>query len=170
MCKNTTQQKQHKNNKKGMLDNPSDSSTWMLYNKLYPFQHNAAWQWMESESHSFITTKLFISSVLCATMRTSTTKGEKWKKNSGTEVQMSERKKNSHHTLTHIQRHEENWENERNFPTPTNNWGNLWRRKKKPLSQSVVYNTDSLLDVKNKYSDKCKVLTLSVDSSNHSCV
>lgn len=41
---------------------------------------------------------------------------------------------------------------------------------KNPLSQSVVYNTDSLLDVKNKYSDKCKVLTLSVDSSNHSCV
>lgn len=43
-------------------------------------------------------------------------------------------------------------------------------KEKKPLSQSVVYNTDSLLDVKNKYSDKCKVITLSVDSSNHSCV
>lgn len=169
MCKNTTQQKQHKNNKKGMLNNPSDSSTWMLYNKLYPFQHNAAWQWMESESHSFITTKLFISSVLCATMRTSTTKGEKWKKNSGTEVQMSERKKFSSHTHTYTKARGKlrEWEE---FSDTDKQLRKSVEKEKKPLSQSVVYNTDSLLDVKNKYSDKCKVITLSVDSSNHSCV
>lgn len=169
MCKNTTQQKQHKNNKKGMLDNPSDSSTWMLYNKLYPFQHNAAWQWMESESHSFITTKLFISSVLCATMRTSTTKGEKWKKNSGTEVQMSERKKILI-THSHIYKDTRKIERMRGIFRHRQTIEEICGEGKNPLSQSVVYNTDSSLDVKNKYSDKCKVLTLSVDSSNHSCV
>lgn len=41
----------------------------------------------------------------------------------------------------------------------TNDWENVMRRKKNPLTQSVVHNTDSSLDAKNTNSDKCKVLT-----------
>lgn len=110
----------------------------MLYNnKLYPFQHNA-WQWMESESHSFITTKLFFiyfSSILW----------RKWKKNKRSErifrSQFLSRNTNTYKSVSHWYTSKRgNWRKEGNFFSS---------------SESVIHNSYFQMVAKNIQSIVC---------------
>ena len=113
---NITQQKQHKITKKGCstilpthphecyIINFIPSSTMLLDN-----------EWKVKVIHS--SQQNFLYQAFCVRRRGCRRRREKMKeKQRHREVHMSEREKNAH-----IQGHEENRENERNFPTPTNN-------------------------------------------------